>query len=305
MRVATYNLYVGADLTVLFAAHEGPDLRGRVQVVLEQLRATDVAGRASAVARLLAREQPDVVGLQEVATWRIADSNGDAEIDVLALLLAALGEAGTTYRPAVVHPTFRGGVEVDGICADVQGHDVVLIRDDAPAAVTDSRTGLFTTTLELPTPPGLRMEARRGWCLADLDVEGRAVRFVSTHVEAWDATVRTAQLSEVFAAVGDAAVPAVVVGDFNVDVTRIQLPPGYDDAWSVGGVDRGPGRTAVQAPGLDNEPSALRERIDGVLLRGLTAHEVRVVGDRHEERTTSGLWPSDHAAVVAELELGA
>lgn len=308
LRVATYNLYVGADLTVLFDAEPGADLRDRTIRVLEQLRATDVASRLTAAARILARERPDVVGLQEVATWTIrpGDRAGSEEsVDGLDLLLAELDRAGTPYRPAVVNPTMRGGAEVDGLSTRVQGHDVVLVRERDGLGATDTGTGLFTTSMQLPTPPGLRMEPRRGWCRVDLRVDGVPVRFASVHLEAWDAAVRRAQLAEVVAALGRDETARVLVGDFNAEVGGVAPTEGYDDAWRVGGVDRGPGYTGVQRPGLDNETSALRQRIDGVLVRGAGVRDVRVVGDQPKDRTPAGLWPSDHAAVVADLRLGA
>ena len=46
------------------------------------------------------------------------------------------------------------------------------------------------------------------------------------------------------------------------------------------------------------------ERIDYVWVRGVTVRGCRVVGDQPGDRTTPHrLWPSDHAAVVADLEL--
>ena len=53
-----------------------------------------------------------------------------------------------------------------------------------------------------------------------------------------------------------------------------------------------------------NPVSLLTERIDFVLFRGdFAVHSVEVVGDEPVDRTPSGLWPSDHAGVVAQLEV--
>jgi len=53
-----------------------------------------------------------------------------------------------------------------------------------------------------------------------------------------------------------------------------------------------------------NPVSKLSQRIDYVFSRGLSPEETRLVGDKPNSRTPSGLWPSDHAGVVATLERG-
>ena len=61
--------------------------------------------------------------------------------------------------------------------------------------------------------------------------------------------------------------------------------------------------TCGQGPVLDNPVSKLDERIDYVFVRDADVRECRVVGDQPEDRTRpGGLWPSDHAGVVARLE---
>ena len=72
LTVATYNLYLGADLALLFGVTSTDELATQVAVVRERLERTDFTQRAGAVARILAREQADVVGLQEVSRWATA-----------------------------------------------------------------------------------------------------------------------------------------------------------------------------------------------------------------------------------------
>ena len=69
LRVATYNLYLGADLALLFDATDLDQLAARVHVVRAQLAATRFEERARAVAAILARERVDLVGLQEMSRW--------------------------------------------------------------------------------------------------------------------------------------------------------------------------------------------------------------------------------------------
>jgi hypothetical protein len=61
LRVATYNVYLGADLTLVFGARDSGDLERRTDRVLGQLEATDFAERARALAGVLVAAGADVV----------------------------------------------------------------------------------------------------------------------------------------------------------------------------------------------------------------------------------------------------
>jgi hypothetical protein len=48
--------------------------------------------------------------------------------------------------------------------------------------------------------------------------------------------------------------------------------------------------------------STLDHRVDLILLRGAFAVEdINLIGNKPSDRTPSGLWPSDHAGIVAKL----
>jgi hypothetical protein len=65
-----------------------------------------------------------------------------------------------------------------------------------------------------------------------------------------------------------------------------------------------PGFTCCQATNLLNPTSTLTERVDLVLTRGpFRLGKAPLVGDEASDRLASGLWPSDHAGVVVNLEL--
>ena len=88
---------------------------------------------------------------------------------------------------------------------------------------------------------------------------------------------------------------------------------GYIDTWTVRNSAPDPGYTCCQADLLMNAVSWLDQRIDHVWVRPPLAgaqgpHFLRgvhaeVVGDRQEDRTVGGLWPSDHAGVVVGMTL--
>ncbi|MCG6909433.1 MAG: hypothetical protein LJE94_04830 [Deltaproteobacteria bacterium] len=126
----------------------------------------------------------------------------------------------------------------------------------------------------------------------------------------------------------------VVVGDLNSDPDEgpesvCLLPPefdtlglcptpyalmagdGYIDTWMVRNGAHSPGNTCCQQDLLMNPYSWLDERIDHVWVRPpqagpqgpnfLRAVHATVVGNRQEDRTADGLWPSDHAGVVTGM----
>ena len=101
LTVATYNIYLGADLALLFGVSSADELDGAVAMVRGQLERTDFVQRAAAIARLLVREKVDVAGLQEVSRWATAPVSpegalGDEEVlaDFLPTLVGALEAAG-------------------------------------------------------------------------------------------------------------------------------------------------------------------------------------------------------------------
>jgi hypothetical protein len=311
IRVATYNLYLGADVTVVFGVTDADDLSRKAKVVLEQVVATDFPARADAVARVLVDEEVDLVGLQEVAQWsrEVPGDDGAARtevwLDFLAGLLDALRRAGQEYDVHACTANFRGGARVEGHEAmAVLGHNVILVRRGSGVHVTGERTGDFTRTLDITTPmPGLVLNVARSWGWVEAEVAGRPFRFVNTHMEAWHEGVRNAQRDELLGVLGDPGVPVLLVGDFNATPDRVGMPEEYVDAWAVAGAG-GEGLTCGgENADLLAADDCLAVRIDYVWVRGAQVQGCWVVGARQADRTPSGLWPSDHAGVVAEIML--
>jgi hypothetical protein len=98
LTVATYNLYLGADLTPLFSAASPQELVQRAGQIYANVVKTDFPSRAEAIAKLLAANPPDVAGLQEVSLWETGPIGGplSPRYDFLELLLAALARHGLT-----------------------------------------------------------------------------------------------------------------------------------------------------------------------------------------------------------------
>jgi endonuclease/exonuclease/phosphatase family metal-dependent hydrolase len=150
---------------------------------------------------------------------------------------------------------------------------------------------------------GVSFPIRRGYGLVHGELDGTRVLVANTHLEAYDAEVRDAQRDELLAALADADGPVAVVGDFNARPDAVGVGAPYSDAWLAAGGDPGGGVTCGQRADLRNGDSALDQRIDYVFVRNADVEFCRVVGDQPQDRSSgAGLWPSDHAGVVARIQ---
>lgn len=126
----------------------------------------------------------------------------------------------------------------------------------------------------------------RGMLETLLDVDGRRVRVVSTHLEYGSASERRAQAQAVVEHLQSSAEPTVVMGDLNGEPDDSGLAPlrdAFTDAWEAAG----------DGDGFTNPSRDPHRRIDYVFFRSLTAAGAQV-GD-----STA----SDHLAVQADLVL--
>ncbi len=300
--VATYNLYLGADLSLVLGDRPVAEMATNLEEVQRQLLATSFDQRVALVADALAPHAPDLVGLQEVCTWTL---EGETLWDFGALLLGVLAERGLGYEVVCEVQTFGGAAAV-GAGSDLpgtitlSGANVVLRRADSPVRVGQTRSGLFGEALGVVSLNTDRLAITRGWCAAACEVDGQPFGFVNTHTEAYAARSRDTQRDELLAAASGWAGPLVVVGDFNATPDAVGMPEELVDAWLAGGA--GPGWTCCQAPDLSNAESELFERIDYVWVRGADVERVSLLGDVPAGEAVLR-WPSDHAGVVARLAL--
>ncbi len=308
VRVATWNLYLGADLSILFGDGRRSDLDADLAEVVRQLTTTGFEHRAPLVARTLATHGPDLVGLQEVCTWTL---DGAVTTDFEALLLAELDALGAGYDVVARQAGFAGAADLPAALGGgriaLTGHDVLLVRRDSPVRVESRHVGAFGRTLHLEVLGGHRQTVSRGWCAAHCRLGEEGVRFVvvTTHTEAHEITARDRQRDELLTAVGalaPAGRPVVLVGDLNATPDQVGLPAPWRDAWVDAGHarDAPEGWTSDQAADLANAESRLHQRIDYVFTRGARAETCTRVGDE----PVAGRWPSDHAGLVADVILG-
>ena len=315
LTVMTYNVYVGANMTQLLGITNLVEVPAMVAQVYDQFIASDFPGRAAGIVAGIKAAHPHIIGLQEISLLR-RQSPGDrltggepAEeviLDFLGILMDALQAEGLNYQVAakvqnfdVEMPMSAAGSFVDYEDIRLTDFDVILTRADVTVSrpTTVNYTNIFSVE-------ALFIEVQRGYVAIDATVSGNTYRVVNTHLESFVQDVRVAQMQELITDLESETVPMILLGDFNTpapDSTAYQmlLSAGYTDLWQME-----TGYTCCQDKALQNETSQLYERIDQIFIRNLeipTSVMTYTVGDKPSERLASGLWPSDHAGVVAHL----
>ena len=316
LTVMTRNVFLGADLAPLALARTPDELSLTAEAVWSRIRANDFALRARALAAEIAAAEPDVVALQEASVYR-SDRPSDGattpaetlEQDYLRILLDALRAHGQRYRAVA---SFEAGeLEIPvGLppAFDVRStdRDAMLVRTGA-ARVRKVVAGAYAAGLDVPVA-GTTVRTTRGWIATTLALRGRRVVVFDTHLDSVSAAVRAAQGQELLARMRAERAPVVLLGDLNSGpgsdrtVYDELRSAGLGDAWTqVHG--RAPGLTCCFGPDLRSTARQLSSRIDLVLTgAGIRATRARVVGEERADRVR-GLWPSDHAGVVARLRL--
>ena len=333
LTVMTRNLYLGADL---FAVVEGDprQLPLRVIQAWQHILMMNFPERAGSIADEIAATSPELIGLQEVPLYRI-DPTGDAAfggtnpatvvaLDYLTTLQSALAARGQCYN--AVASNSLTDVELPAIVSasplrfiDIRytDRDVILARCDVPTS--DAQSGVYTAKVVFTVGP-TSIPAPRGWTSTLATVGGVTFRFANTHLETdGSPAIQVAQANELLGVLSVESKPVVLVCDCNSAADGSQTATyglltgsgGFADAWSEAH-PRDPGYTSSLPDGFFTDP-LLRTRIDLVLARyGFHASpnagivggvHADVVGETSAERTASGLWPSDHAGVVATLNM--
>jgi endonuclease/exonuclease/phosphatase family metal-dependent hydrolase len=315
----TRNLYLGTDLKPIFAAPSQLALFAAVGAGWAQVQANDFPGRAGALADEIAAAKPDLVGLQEAALFRTdVPADGPATpaetvaLDFLDLLVGALADRGLHYEVVSVFT----GTDAELPAGVPPARDVrltdrvaVLARTDEKTAdlkLSNARTGTYAAELAVPTVAG-PIAIPRGWVSVDVKIRGAEFRFVTTHLEAFSPPARNAQAAELLGSPTATDLPVVLVGDMNsgpgadLGAYGILVGGGFQDAWNGGD-----GLTCCHAADLANPSPTLTKRIDLVLSKGgFETVSADVVGESSSDRTSNGLWPSDHAGVVTTLRIPA
>ncbi len=339
VRVMTQNLYVGADILRILQAQTPEQIPFVVAAILQTVRDTDFRERAGRISAEIEHARPDVIGLQEAVLLTVispTEPPAVEESDYLEILMDALKGRGLDYVLAgvVVNSDTQLPVATpDGLgLVRYVDRDAVLVRADV--AVSDLVTGNYQAKLEFPIgdPPVATVEFLRGYVTLAARVGRQQFRFVTTHFELPGADldpmmpfIQAQQAQELIGILSEESLPVVVTGDFNSSPDDPVVPPlippywqfvdaGYADLWELGPGPASPGYTCCQAEDLLNPLSMLTQRIDHILVKNDPTEtgvslvgSVRIVdvGADPADRTASGLWPSDHAGVSAQVHVPA
>jgi endonuclease/exonuclease/phosphatase family metal-dependent hydrolase len=337
IKVMTRNLYLGADLTPAIVAGSQAEFALAGTHIWQTVQATNFPERARALAREIAQQDPDLIALQEAAIWRTGPPDGPPQLggtpaghvvyDYLRTLVRELHKRGADYVVVIAQEE----ADIEGITT--LGFDVRLTQRDAILAKRSAvRDGsLFWTTtggahfpdeiqLEIPILGGVTtLQSTRGYVFADVNVNRRPFRFIATHLEAFSAGRAAQQAGFLAGFAASTEGQVILAGDLNSapgdtsttprDSTpggaayAVLIAAGFSDTWVVANGDK-PGFTNGFSELLDDpDPSVLSERLDDILARpAVKVLRAVVTGARRGDRTKSGLWPSDHAGVVATLQ---
>lgn len=324
--IMTRNVYLGAEVETALDAPTPEAFLASVVESWQAIQATRWSERVKKLAQEIADANPDVVGLQEVSTIRM-QSPGDAIVggttpattvvnDYLADLLSELSALGVSYVVAAQNQNFDVEVPLATNPTFTEFDDIRLTDDDVLLVSSDLNSSsqanaLYSTIINAPVASGDVVTVGRGWTAATITVDGVSVRIANTHLESIAQAVRLAQGSELIQLLASQPIPTFIIGDLNTQANangamyQSFLDAGYSDAWlQVDGA--GAGFTCCNDKTLDNATAAFDQRIDLILYRNVTdviSAEGEVTGNQAADKTTSGLWPSDHGGVVMTLTI--
>jgi endonuclease/exonuclease/phosphatase family metal-dependent hydrolase len=321
--VMTYNANEGTDFLQVVGAQTLSQFMLGVGQVLTQVQGTNPPERMQAVAREILEAQPELVSLQEVDQWStgsfdpIAGTCGTTTLqyDMLQELLGALAAQGGHYEVAVqvtqnAFPPTPGLIPpASYFCVAVTDYNVILARTDLPSWIfqwSNPESGQFENELVLQTPLG-PFPYPRAWASVDGQFFGHSFHYIDTHLESFDANVRELQGDELRAGPANSPLPVIIAMDSNAQAFPLPQDPtyldfmsaGYNDVWSKIFPQRA-GLTCCQDEADNNPVSQLYQRIDLVLTHGsVSPWGAVLVGADARNRLADGLWPSDHAGLVA------
>lgn len=239
-------------------------------------------------------------------------------------------------------PVFLDADLMPDVFVTVVDRDVILARGNVAATpvtfacAKPSVDGCNYQNVASINISGNEINIERGFVAVDATIEGDSYRFVNTHLEVRlpDPTnplsqgLQALQATELLLAMTMNPEPAgsrvVLVGDINSDPNDVpgipiltpyqQITTGlaidttpvsaaFSDIWLLRPRAQ-PGLTCCEDGDLLNEPSAHVRRVDIIFSKSIpdNVNASKVLNTSTDDKTASGLWPSDHASVDAMLQ---
>lgn len=328
---ASFNLSIGYEVESLIASDLTNDTVAWHQAmrILDQYGASQPMERIRAAARGIAKECPDLVGLQETQNLRVSGARSDVpSIDFVATLLDSIkGQAEECPRRYAVLRSPLNVTERSLRRADHPEYGVLNLHfEEGNALLYDSTQWRFTDTATLKFTDLLRTEllgqlmaserALQYARMVHLRPDGRSFSYQvwNTHLEVLSVT-RKNQAAEMRLMMSNlydwnAKPGQIALGDLNDSLGSTTLnqftSKGWTDAWILD-PQRGDGLTCCASNGwLDRVTSPTGEksrRIDYILTQGAdSSFSSRIALDSFAITSTGdSVFVSDHAMVVAKL----
>ena len=320
LKVMTRNVYLGADLIPLASAPDQATFEQNAAQRFQTVAKNDFPTRAKALAKEIAKNKPDIIGVQEATVWRrgpdgLKDGSATPAQQVIydssEELLKALRSAGAPYREVAGRDWFDFEAPT-ALNYDVRitQRDVILVRNKSKVKVKKSFRGGYRDHFDPPTVVGTAQQLR-GWVGIDGTLAKHKFRFVSTHLEAYSPDIADKQMKQLLSSSGPLSSKksqAILVGDFNSapggnanDRGTSRDASAYYSAIDKGFRNQLPKRrTCCFAEDLHSTTAQLETWIDHILVRPkIKVLKSGIVGTKQ----VGGLYPSDHAGITATLRL--
>lgn len=372
--VMSRNIYLGADVGI--AMELLPNFPAATQFMWDQMRQTDFESRSSGLVAEISQEVPDVIGIQEGTRWYCQAGPLSDEVvvfDFVDILLEQLRSAGLDYVIATKdgHTAQNVGFKIapiplltkatdPEIFPDLFGNssaycgfeiaDVLLVNGKlAQDVLAVGNTEYSQKYTIIPTV----MSVYRGYSWADISIDGKPVRFVTTHLESLfsedDVPNSKIQADQLVSNLADTKIPIVLIGDFNSDprdprprsgpnpglqpsenslcAKQIDNPSietadatcnafwtisrggftsvGPDElastnfTWGINALLTGPDPLRSQMATEMGNTAGFTDRLDYIFIKG----PIEVTGAKLVGHVSGQKWASDHAGIVASLNL--
>jgi hypothetical protein len=254
IKVMSQNQYFGADFRPLLAAESAVEFNNALAETLQTIAASLPRERIKGLAEIIAKEQPVLVGMQEMYLVQCTDlgspmpGTGCGHPSVAGAFTDHLQETLDALEGTYVAVAVTFGLDVAGLPFVIDGvpalltatdRDVILARADVEAVAVDftafSGLGIcpvpsgdgcayaFAPVVNTPYGP---VSINRGYSAVDLSFDGRDYRLVNTHLEVREVdasnplspvfqAAQSAELLQVLQYTTPAGRTLLVVGDFN------------------------------------------------------------------------------------------
>ena len=307
--VLTQNLFVGANIRSLGRVKGFSNKIKQVDNLFKHVTNSDFKARAEALAREIKRISPDVICLQEVATWSAGrgvlpfyPNDNEYAINFLTILENELEDAGLNYTIAVKK-------ENESIIVpskkykfiSLTDYNVILTKDEIKILNTDGGHFKKQRIVGLGL---LTFKFKKGWVSALIEKNGNKYNIINCHLDLVT-KIKYKQIEEIFSICSKSKVPTILGGDFNMNPIssgffrrHVRNATMYDLALRL---NRHSNNTCCRWPkNLRNPHGNLTSRIDLIFatknLRPLKAGRVGItLSSRGFSKKKYRLWISDHA----------